>query len=148
MKMANGHCSHCNEIRKLNLYQWYLCDICARVLRSIRRGIEANRGVSDWWEKQRAQEPSLPELVETDPPTLRTIANQNNVSNLDFTAITADNTILFGVEVKTGRNHLKGGSIGAGMSRFQLDVSDIESILDDMEQADSFIPASFSLSSC
>jgi hypothetical protein len=43
--------------------------------------------------------------------------------------------------VKTGRNHLQGGNIGAGMSQFQLDVSDIEAILNGMEQVDFFVPA-------
>lgn len=48
---------------------------------------------------------------------------------------------LLSVRVKTGRNHLRGGNIGAGMSRFQLDVSDTQSILEAMERDNSFVPA-------
>jgi len=72
---------------------------------------------------------------------LRTTANASSRANLDFTATTEDNIPLFGAELKTGRNHLQGSNIGAEMTRFQLDVSDIESILNDMEQNNHYIPA-------
>lgn len=135
------HCSHCNEIKQLGLYQWYVCDVCDRVLRSIGRGIASNKGVAEWWKSRRKNETFLPKLIETDPPMLRTITNARPKANLDFTAITEDNIPLFGAELKTGRNHLQGGNIGAGMTRFQLDVSDIESVLNDMEQNNHYIPA-------
>lgn len=142
MKMEGGpyRCSHCNELLKVNLYQWYICDICDRVLRSIGRGIAANKGVIAWWESNRENDTSLPRIIETDPPTLRARTGVHAKPKLDFEWINENNITIFGVEAKTGRNHLKGGNIGARMSKFQLDVSDIDSILDAMERDNSFIP--------
>lgn len=143
MELAKGpyRCSHCNEIKEIALYQWFVCDICDRVLRSIGRGITSNKGVIDWWSSQKILDSSLPEIIETDPPDLKSIANNDEEPKLDFEWKDSNDVVLFGAEVKTGRNHLQGGTIGSGMSQFQLDVSDIESILDAMERDGSFVPA-------
>lgn len=133
-------CSNCNEKKVLSLYQWYICDVCDRVLRSIGRGLEADRGIIKWWNnaKNHVEYPLV--LRETDPPQLEPINGGGDGDDLDFKWMTDDSS-LFGAEIKTGRNHLSGGNIGSGMSRFQLDVSDIESILSSMEKRDPFIPA-------
>lgn len=143
MRMTDGpfYCSHCNKTKTLYLHQWLVCDICDRVLRSIGRGIEANKSVLEWWEKQRANDLSLPRLVETDPPNLRPFGDRGNASSLDLTAKIGAVTTPFGVELKTEEIIFRGGNIGSGMTQFQLDVNDIQSVLEDIQNADSFIPA-------
>ncbi len=143
MQLSGGpyHCSHCNELRNLSMFQWYVCDVCERVLKSIGRGIAANKGVIEWWESQRGLDPTLPRIVNTDPPVLRAIGAGSDEDNLDFEWVDDNGRTLFGTEVKTGRNRLIGGSIGARMTRFQLDVSDIVAVLNAMEKDTPFTPA-------
>ncbi len=134
-------CSHCNNEMDVSLYQWYVCDVCDRVVRSISRSIAANIGVGKWWEECRTNDLTLPTIEDIDSPTLRPTGKGIKEAKLDFVWRNDFNDIIFGTEIKTGRNHLSGGSIGAGMSRFQLDVSDIEDIIKAMDASDPFIPA-------
>lgn len=134
------YCSHCNEEKELALYQWYVCDVCDRVLKSIGRGLEADRGFIRWWNSARGQVRLPLEMMETDKPRLSPVNGDENDDDFDF-KWTYKRSILFGAEIKTGRNHLCGGNVGSGMSQFQLDVSDIEAVLASMEKREPFIPA-------
>jgi len=134
------YCSHCNKKRQISLYQWYVCDICDRVLRSIGRGLAASKGVFNWWEKEGKNRFNWLEIEERDQPILRSIHSDSDEENLDF-VWKHNNDVAFGAEIKTGRNHLKGGTIGGGMSQFQLDISDIQAILLAMKTNGDYIPS-------
>ena len=134
-------CTHCNEKKQVDIYQWIVCDVCDRVVRSIGRSRAASMGVQGWWTALKSQHPQLPKIIESDPPVQRSIHVENTESKLDFEWIASNGSILFGAEVKTGRNHLLGGSVGSSMTQFQLDVTDIEDVLDAMEIRQPFIPA-------
>ncbi|RLI55422.1 MAG: hypothetical protein DRO87_09060 [Candidatus Thorarchaeota archaeon] len=137
-------CAHCNEKKQLKMYQWYVCDVCDRVLRSIGRGLEADRGVLSWWEDRKRENPSLPEIEETDQPRLLPVESSEEKagkeSKFDF-EWRDDGNILFGVEIKTGRNRMEGGSVGSKMTQFQLDVTDIENTISAMSDDGVFTPA-------
>ncbi len=135
------YCSHCNRKKNLKLYQWYLCDVCDRVVRSISRSVAASIGVSKWWDECKNKDSTLPIIEEFDYPKLKPTGRGSEEAKMDFLWRNNTNSIIFGAEIKTGRNHLSGGSIGSGMSSFQLDVSDIQDILDAMDTRRPFIPA-------
>jgi len=131
---VRGYCLHCNRyLEDVHLRQWYLCGVCNRVVRSIGRSIAANGHVSQWWEEK--VKPHFPRLnLElTDPPELQPRDKdqvQAKVSQVDFTCIdTQSGDAIFGIELKTGRSHIHGSSIGSKMAQFQLDNSDCDDIL-------------------
>jgi hypothetical protein len=142
-RIAGGpyYCTNCNEKRELSIYQWLLCDVCERVLRSLGRGVAASKGVLKWWERERNIDSSLPIISDTDPPVPRARAELTTNPQLDFMWYNTNGEILFGAEVKTGRNHLRGGSIRSRMTEFQLDVSDIQTVIKAMKTSDGFTPA-------
>lgn len=129
-----GHCSHCNRLlENIRLRQWYLCGVCDRVVRSIGRSVVAESYFHEWWNNE--AKPYFPhlELRQTDAPELRPRTKEQieaKVSQIDFTCIDSQtDEPVFGFELKTGRSHLPGGSIGSKMQRFQLDKSDCDDIL-------------------
>lgn len=130
-----GYCLYCNQQRDdIKIYQWYLCAICARVVKSIGRSVAANNYLLAWW--NRHIQPQFPhlhlELV--DDPELRPYdpnEAHNGPSQVDFIC-TDQNTgePVFGIELKTGRGNVGGSSIGTKMARFQLDNSDCDAIME------------------
>ena len=129
-----GYCLHCNQrLGDVRLHQWFLCRICGRVVKSIGRSVVADAFLEDWW-RQHAQ-PRLPHLVLklTDPPELQPYSSSSRaekVSKIDFAfADSRTDEEVFGIELKTGRNYVSGRSIGAKMTKFQLDNSDCDDIL-------------------
>jgi len=132
---VKGYCLHCNRyLEDIRLRQWFLCGVCDRVVRSIGRSIVADQYVLAWW-KHNAK-PILQELdlVLTDPPELQPRDREQieaKIPRVDFTCIdTRSDHVVFGIELKTGRSHISGSSIGSRMGQFQLDNSDCDDILD------------------
>lgn len=129
-----GHCSHCNQLTPdLRLYQWMLCGVCERVVRSIGRGMASARFVLEVWRDRIS--PNVPgiDLREEDAPRLQRrdeTTRGAKVSTADFLATEArrDNP-LFGIELKTGKSYITGDAIGSRMATFQLDTSDCDDIL-------------------
>jgi len=132
---VKGYCLHCNRfLENIRLRQWYLCGVCNRVVRSIGRSIVADESVVQWWDREVKPKFSHLELNITDPPELRPRGQdiiQSKVARIDFTCHdTQSHEDVFGIELKTGRSHIQGSSIGNRMGQFQLDNSDCDDILE------------------
>ena len=131
---VGGHCSHCNQtLENVCLRQWFLCAVCTRVVKSLGRSVVADNYVQEWWlENVKPDFPHL-DLRLTDPPEPRSYADRSSQvkkSEVDFTCFnTKSNKDIFGIEIKTGRAHIRGSSIGSKMGQFQLDNSDCDDIL-------------------
>lgn len=130
---VRGYCSHCNKnLENVCLRQWFLCAVCTRVVKSIGRSVVADNYVQEWWQKN--VKPHFPhlDLRLTDPPELQSYADRSQVkeSQVDFSCInTQSKETIFSIELKTGRAHISGSSIGSKMGQFQLDNSDCDDIL-------------------
>ena len=126
-----GYCVLCNRKREVNLRTWFLCDICDRVARSIGRNHEAEKAILKFWSSHVASRYPHLEIVQNDPSSLRPRRSTDETGRapLDFLVRDrASGEVLFGIENKTGRSSIK------DMSQFQLDVSDCDSILNEVER--------------
>jgi hypothetical protein len=129
---VKGYCLLCNqEGERIRLRTWLLCDICYRVAGSIGRNHVAEQAIMDYWnEHVRVRFANL-ELVWNDRSSLqpRRDTDESAVAPVDFLArdIATRNNV-FGIENKTGRSSIR------EMSQFQLDVSDCDTILNDMRR--------------
>jgi len=69
----------------------------------------------------------------TDPPELRPYSHaqtEPKIARVDFACTdTASAVDIFGIELKTGRSHIRGTGVGSKMQQFQLDHSDCDDIL-------------------
>lgn len=129
---VTGYCLLCNAIYPdVRMRTWFLCDICCRVAGSIGRNHVAEQAVLDFWEGNIL--PRFPQLTLTqnDASSLRQrrVTDQSAGAPIDFlvrdTGIGRD---VFGIENKAGRSSIP------DMSQFQLDVSDCDTILNDMRR--------------
>lgn len=56
-----GYCLHCNkQFNSVRMYQWYLCGICERVVKSIGRSVAADDYLMNWWHNE--IQPQFPHL--------------------------------------------------------------------------------------
>lgn len=131
-----GYCGHCNKrCSDIRVAQWLLCGVCARVVRSIGRGLAAASYVMEVWNESIASSVPRIMLTETDPPELRTQGRRSEAtrdSMADFTGFDKDQPgkPVFGFELKSGKSAAStGAGIGKPMSRFQLDTTDCDDIL-------------------
>lgn len=137
--LVKGYCLHCNKLLdSVRLYQWFLCGNCYRVVKSIGRSVAAVAYVEGWWRNHvRCEFPHL-RLELTDPPEIRSYSvedGDHQESDIDFICIDEkQGKPVFGIELKAGRNRLKGGSIGTAMTQFQLDHSDCDDLLRALRQ--------------
>ena len=126
---VTGYCLLCNQLRDdIRLRTWFLCDICDRVARSIGRNHVAEKGIMEFWAREvRPRFPGL-RLVQNDPSELRPLrpGGKAGVAPVDFHVMDGTERPAFVIENKTGRSSI------AGMSQFQLDVSDCDCILNEM----------------
>lgn len=130
---TGGYCLNCNVDRPdVALRQWFLCGTCERVARSIGRSVVAERFVDEQWDTLVVPHAADLVLAGVDRPTLRRRGRDDSKSKhaeIDFVARGATGVPVFGFELKTGKSHISGrAAVGAGMSRFQLDVSDCDDI--------------------
>lgn len=127
-----GHCILCNALKEgVRLRTWYLCDICDRVARSIGRNHVAEKSIIDFWAE--SVTPSFPDLVlvQNDASALRRVGTGNASGEAPIDFIVNDKATgkaVFAIENKTGRSSI------SEMSKFQLDVSDCDCILHDMQK--------------
>jgi len=126
-----GYCLLCNHLTNVRLQTWFLCDICDRVARSIGRNHVAEGSIMEFW--QRHVVPRYPHLLLTqnDPSSLRPRRETDTSGEGPLDFLVADDRTgrtIFGIENKTGRSTIR------EMSRFQLDVSDCDSILHHVRQ--------------
>lgn len=141
-ELIDGYCGHCNgRSYDIRAFQWLLCGICERIVRSIGRGLAAAKHVRQVWEQDIAD--ALPQiaLAETDPPELRPSGRRSGASPreslADSTALSSNRlrTPLFGLELKSGKSAASAsGGIGLRMARFQLDTTDCDDILSIVER--------------
>lgn len=127
----DGYCGNCNELGIVRLSQWFLCGTCDRVMRSIGRGVASARYVEASWAETFGDSDDW-RLVETDPVTLQPRGKRSDPRRsptADFEVRTTSGQVVFGLELKSGRSALPGGSgIGSPMSQFQLDTTDCDDI--------------------
>ena len=128
---VGGYCLLCNQAKvQVRLRTWFLCDICYRVAGSIGRNHVAEQAIMDFWQKHvRVLFPNL-ELIQNDPSSLqpRRDTDKSAVAPIDFIVRdTSTGKTVFGIENKTGRSSIK------EMSQFQLDVSDCDTILNEIK---------------
>jgi hypothetical protein len=129
--VKDGYCLLCNKVLEVRLRTWFLCDICHRVAGAIGRNHVAELAIVDFWNQHvKGQLPDV-ELVRSDISSLRPRrdTDPSGTAPMDFVArhlVTKAN--LFGIENKTGRSSIK------DMSQFQLDVSDCDTIKNDMRR--------------
>jgi hypothetical protein len=126
-----GYCLLCNERKGVRLRTWYLCDICHRVAGAIGRNHVAELAIVDFWQNQVVPKHAHLELTRLDISSLRPRrdTDESGTAPIDFLARdTRTGMDLFGIENKTGRSSIK------EMSQFQLDVSDCDTISNDMER--------------
>ena len=128
----DGFCQLCNtRTNAVRMRSWFLCDICCRVAGSIGRNHVAEKAILDFWEASVL--PRFRNLVlrQNDASALRPkrAADQRATAPIDFLVrdMTRDQDV-FGIENKTGRSSIR------DMSVFQLDVSDCDTISNDMER--------------
>jgi hypothetical protein len=126
-----GYCLLCNRQREVRLRTWFLCDICHRVAGAIGRNHVAELAIVEFWDKH--VKPLLPhlELVRNDISSLRPRrdTDESGTAPIDFLARdTRTQADMFGIENKTGRSSIR------DMSQFQLDVSDCDTIIHDMQR--------------
>src|SRR5437762_7102379 len=104
---VHGFCLLCNQAQdNVRLRQWFLCDICDRVARSIGRNHVAEKAIMDFWRAE--VEPRYPGLllVQNDPSELRPRREnaQAGVAPMDFHIRRANQEQpLAAIENKTGR---------------------------------------------
>jgi hypothetical protein len=127
---VSGYCLLCNVMHKrVRMRTWFLCDICYRVAGSIGRNHVAEQAILQFWEDHvRPRFPNLT-LVQNDPSSLlpRRETDQSAIAPVDFLARDATSgKNVFAIENKTGRSSI------SEMSQFQLDVSDCDTILNEM----------------
>ncbi|MEU4775300.1 hypothetical protein [Micromonospora sp. NPDC023644] len=132
-EVVDGYCGHCNErYDDIRLAQWFLCNICERVLRSIGRGIASAKYVHQVWEQAIPAAALGLTLVETDPPQLRPRGRRTDADRIslpDFTLYSGSAPVA-GFELKSGKKAAtRTGGIGEPMARFQLDTTDCDDIL-------------------
>jgi hypothetical protein len=132
-----GFCQLCNARGNgIRMRSWFLCDICCRVASSIGRNYVAERAILDFWKAFVA--PIFPSLIlrQNDISALhpKRPTDQSATAPIDFLARDMNTGLdVFGIENKTGRSSIR------DMSVFQLDVSDCDTILNDMNRLN--IPA-------
>jgi len=129
-----GYCFHCNRrFDNVRLRQWYLCNICYRVVASIGRSVVADDYLQNWWRERIQAHFEHLRLELVDPPEVRSYdPNEAHDGEVQVDFICTDDRRtepLFGIELKTGRGYVQGTSIGTKMGRFQLDHSDCDAIL-------------------
>jgi len=130
---VEGYCHLRNDEKTVRLRTWFLCDICWRVAGSIGRNHVAEQAILDWWRGH--IEPNNPELViqQNDVSALRP-RRDDDISGkgpLDFLIRDKKSgKVILGIENKTGRSSIE------EMSAFQLDVSDCDSILQNVRALD------------
>ncbi len=128
---VDGYCQLCNQILKVKMRTWFLCDICHRVAGAIGRNHVAELAIVNFWDVH--VRPKLPqlELVRNDISSLRPRrdTDESATAPIDFLVRdAASKENLFGIENKTGRSSIK------DMSQFQLDCSDCDTIKNDMKR--------------
>jgi hypothetical protein len=126
-----GYCLLCNTHTSVRLRTWFLCDICWRVAASIGRNHVAEKAVLEWWKQHiEPQHPHL-KIEQNDPSALRPRrkTDTSGQSPIDFLVRDAhrDRPVL-AIENKTGRSAIR------EMSAFQLDVSDCDCIMHDVQK--------------
>ncbi len=124
-----GYCLVCNKIKQVRLRTWGLCDQCFRVAIAIGRNHEAEEAIERFWKEE--IQPHLPnaELIRNDLSALRPRRQGAKTSDSPIDFVVRDREskkVLFGIENKTGP-----GAVPE-MSRFQLDKSDCDAILNEM----------------
>lgn len=127
----DGYCLLCNTRGAVRLRTWFLCDICDRVARSIGRNHVAEEAIVCYWNSVVITRYPHLILERNDVSSLRP-RRESDVSGhgpLDFLIRDATGKRpLFGIENKTGRSSIR------DMSKFQLDTSDCDSILNHMRE--------------
>ncbi len=126
-----GYCLLCNRrSRAVKLRTWFLCDICHRVASSIGRNHVAEQAVLDFWKSQvQTTFPHL-EILQNDKSALRPRRDSDASAQAPIDFLVRDKVsgdYVFGIENKTGRSSIR------GMKEFQLDISDCDTILNEMQ---------------
>jgi hypothetical protein len=129
---VHGYCLLCNrESKDIRVRSWFLCDICDRVAGSIGRNHIAEQSILDYWAKD--VQPKIPHLkiAQIDRSSLRPRrqTDESATAPIDFLIEdTRKGKNVFGIENKTGRSSVR------DMSQFQLDISDCDTIINDMKR--------------
>jgi hypothetical protein len=128
-----GYCLNCNELRNVRIWQWFLCGVCDRVMRSLGRSTVANRFVLRWWSENVQPQMQGLQLELIDEPVVRARRREDvedKVPSVDFVAREiVEESPVFGIELKTGRSYIRDQTIGTKINRFQLDHGDCDDIL-------------------
>jgi hypothetical protein len=129
---VEGYCGLCNkQSRDIKLRTWFLCDICCCVAGSIGRNHVAEEAIIQFWQENVAPKYPTLTLVQKDISSLmpRRDTDLSASASIDFIVVDEDRKqTVFGIENKTGRSSIN------EMSQFQLDVSDCDTILNDMQR--------------
>lgn len=130
---VDGFCCYCNAwSQHVRLFQWFLCGVCERVLRSIGRSLVSAQAFANNWDDQIA--PQVPHLylreIDAPSPRRRTrVLIQEKVATVDFeVSERRSDEAVFGIELKTGTSHIGRGGVGSSLAVFQLDTSDCDDI--------------------
>lgn len=127
----DGYCLLCNKLTRVRLRTWFLCDICHRVAGAIGRNHVAELGIVTFWNEQVKSNHRNWQLERLDVSSLRPRrdTDESGTAPIDFLVRdTQTGKHVFGIENKTGRSSIK------DMSNFQLDLSDCDTIANDMER--------------
>jgi len=127
----DGYCLLCNQIKTARLRTWFLCDICHRVAGAIGRNHVAEEAILNFWNADvKPRSPHL-EIIRNDISSLRPRRDTDVSGTAPMDFLVRDlrtGKEVFGIENKTGRSSIQ------DMSQFQLDVSDCDTILNDMSR--------------
>jgi hypothetical protein len=124
-------CMNCGRSRQVAFCQWFLCENCERVARSIPRSLAAEELIRESWDAFGGQRVGEIELSGTDEPWLQFYGEGGKREPMaDFQAVErTTGEPLFALELKTGKSRIgQGLGIGNAMGAFQLDISDCDDI--------------------
>jgi hypothetical protein len=124
-------CMNCGRSRQVAFHQWFLCENCERIARSIPRSLAAEELIRKGWEAFAGERVEELELSGTDEPWLQFYGEGAKREPMpDFRAVDRKSgEPLFALELKTGKSRIgQGIGVGTGMGAFQLDISDCDDI--------------------
>ncbi len=124
-------CMNCGRSRQVAFHQWFLCENCERIARSIPRSLAAEKLIRKQWETFGGDRVEELELSSTDSPWLQFYGDGGSRDPMaDFRAVDRKSKEpVFALELKTGKSRIgQGLGIGTAMGAFQLDISDCDDI--------------------